>query len=141
MEEAMSLLADAREEASAKRVAEKRILIVDDDELFARSTARLLSMYHYHSTCVTSSDDALDEMEKWTPDLIIMDILMPDLDGFRLALEVRSHPTLKHVPIVFISGVDKTDAATRVFSVGGNDYLQKPIEASELIAKLKLYMG
>jgi CheY-like chemotaxis protein len=141
MEEAMKLLGDARRLAAAKKEAERRILIVDDDELFARSTARLLGMYHFQATCVGSADEAIAAMEKVRPDLIMMDILMPEFDGFRLALEVRDHPELKDIPIVFISGVDRDDVTEKILSVGDSDFLQKPIEAADLIAKLKTYMG
>ena len=141
LETAMSALADARAKAVADRNARRHVLIADDDELFAMSTARVLGMYRFDTTYVTNAEQALAAVERRVPDLVILDVMMPGLDGYRLALEMKARPELKHIPLVFISALEKDDTASKVFASGGNAFLQKPIEASDLIKTLKLYLG
>jgi CheY-like chemotaxis protein len=114
---------------------------VDDDELFAMSTARVLGMFHFKTTCVSTADEAIGVIDRETPDLVILDIMMPGRDGYRLGRELKGRADLKHIPIVFISALERDETLDKVFASGGSEFLQKPIEASDLIKTIKIYLG
>lgn len=141
LETAVAALSEARAAASEDRESRRRVLIVDDDELFAMSTARLLSRYHFDAVFVSKADEALEFISRQIPDLVILDIMMPGLDGYRLGLEMKSRSELKHIPMIFISALDGNEISARVFASGGNSFLRKPVEASELINTLNWYLG
>jgi CheY-like chemotaxis protein len=141
LDQAMSSLSEARAKASADRELSRSVLIVDDDELFAMSTARVLGMFHFKTTCVSTADEALGVIEREIPDLVILDIMMPGHDGYRLGRALKSRADLKHIPIVFISALERDETLAKVLASGGSEFLQKPIEAADLIKTIKSYLG
>ncbi len=140
LEQAMATLSEARAKAAANQESRRHVLIVDDDELFAMSTARVLGMFHFKTTCVSTADEALAVIEREPPDLVILDIMMPGHDGFRLGRELKNRADLKHIPIVFISALERDETLNKVFASGGSEFLQKPIEAADLIKTIKIYL-
>ena len=108
-----------------------KILVVEDDRALNRSVCSFLNNNGYESTGCLSAEEAYDEMYKTTFDLIISDIMMPDIDGFEFAKTVR---TLNNdIPILFMTARDDFASKQRGFRIGIDDYMTKPIDLEELL--------
>lgn len=116
---------------------EKHILIIDDDEDFSFIISEMLESYGYRVTCAKDSETAFDLMAKNTYHLLLLDINLPDGDGFALCQEFRQMST---VPIIFASA--RTSESDRItgFTIGGDDYLPKPYSMQELLARINALM-
>jgi two-component system KDP operon response regulator KdpE len=114
-----------------------RILIVDDDE----STLDLLSIQlkaeGYQVETAASGADALQRVDRQLPDLILLDLLMPDIDGLAVCRAVR---TFSDVPIVVLSAVGLEDKKVEALDLGADDYLTKPVGARELKARVRSWL-
>jgi len=118
-----------------------RLLIVDDDE-FQRETIRtLLQPEHYALTFAVNGMDALRQASVCTPDLILMDILMPGMDGM-LTTQMLKHDTKLHrIPIIIITGQNQRNIVTQCIDLGASDYILKPFNQEILIRKIKKVLG
>jgi sigma-B regulation protein RsbU (phosphoserine phosphatase) len=84
--------------------------------------------------------EALDLIDKFTPDLILLDVNMPQLDGFNVCQKIKSMETVKDVPIIFITARGDTESIIRGFEVGGADYIVKPFDPMELTARVRTHL-
>ena len=89
----------------------------------------------------SNGKQALDLAEKTTPDLILMDIMMPGGDGIETCKKLKEHAHLKNIPIIFISAKSEPEDIIRGFEVGGSDYVLKPFNSSELLAESEKSFG
>ena len=90
-------------------------------------------------TC-SDPERALEVVNNELPDLIILDVLMPNLDGFELCRRIRAHPALQFTPVIFVTRRGDLEERVRGLEVGGNDYIQKPFEPQELIARVRSHL-
>src|SRR5512144_678734 len=111
-----------------------RILIVDDTPTNVKLLADLLSVNGFAVLTADSGRDALARAAVDSPDLILLDIMMPDLDGFTVCERLKANAALQDVPVIFLTALYETLDKVRAFSVGGVDYLTKPFEPRELLA-------
>ncbi len=111
-----------------------KILVVDDEADINRSVCSYLNKNGFEAICALSANDAYDEMYKNTFDLIISDIMMPNIDGFEFAKTVRE--LNKDVPILFVSARDDFSAKQKGFAAGIDDYMVKPIDLDELLLRI-----
>jgi DNA-binding NarL/FixJ family response regulator len=112
----------------------KRLLIVDDEPNLLRAVAACLRAEKYEVITARSGQEALLHLAESVPDLIVSDIRMPGIDGYRLARQLRSAPRTALVPIVFLTAKDQTADRIEGFRAGVDAYLTKPFEPAELIA-------
>ena len=112
----------------------KRLLVVDDEPNLLRAVAACLKTEDYEVSTARSGHEALVQLAEAVPDLIISDIRMPGMDGYRLARQLRGSPRTALVPIVFLTAKDETADRIEGFRAGVDAYLTKPFEADELIA-------
>ncbi|HUJ24588.1 MAG TPA: diguanylate cyclase [Myxococcales bacterium] len=117
-----------------------RVLVVDDDPFSARLVDSVLRTAGFQSSFVTDPAKAFDTILRETPDLIILDVVMPGMDGFRLCQRVRAHPGLQVTPIVFVTRKGDVEQRVRGLQVGGNDYVAKPFEPQELVARVRSHI-
>ncbi|MBO5373967.1 MAG: response regulator transcription factor [Clostridia bacterium] len=111
-----------------------KILVVEDDGDLNRSVCSFLNHSGYEATGVLGAEDAYDEMYKTTFDLIVSDIMMPNIDGFEFVSTVR---TLNNdIPILFMTARDDFASKQRGFRVGVDDYMIKPIDLDELFLRI-----
>lgn len=121
----------------------KRILVVDDDA----GTTRLLKLNleqtnEYEVRTENNARAALAAAEEFQPDLILLDVLMPGLDGGQLASHLQANPKLKSVPIVFLTGMaTKAEVRQRGGLIGGLFFLAKPASLGEVVGCLKEHLG
>lgn len=110
-----------------------KILIIDDDEDLSMIISDMLENYGYQVTCAVDSDSAFDLLSNNTYHIILLDINLPDSDGFKLCKELRRTST---IPVIFASArTSETDRITG-FDIGGDDYLSKPYSMKELLSRV-----
>ena len=112
----------------------KRLLVVDDEPNLLRAVAACLKAEDYEVNTARNGNDALIQLAESVPDLIISDIRMPGMDGYKLARQLRGSPRTALVPIVFLTAKDETADRIEGFRAGIDAYLTKPFEPEELIA-------
>ncbi|MDF2667878.1 MAG: response regulator transcription factor [Paenibacillus sp.] len=115
----------------------KTILVVDDDPDINELLKLSLSREGYNIIPAFRGSDAIVSMEKFNPDLIILDVLLPDMDGFELCRVLRK---TSNVPILFLSCKDDDSDKVLGLGLGGDDYISKPFSPIELVARVKAHM-
>ncbi len=112
------------------------ILIVDDDVEALKLIGIMLERKGHDIQAATSGQQALKRVSQITPDLMILDIMMPDMDGYELAQRLRDQPDTSEIPILFFTA--KSDISDKIagFEAGGDDYLTKPIHPAELLSRV-----
>lgn len=113
-----------------------KVLIVDDEPANLRILGSLLQQKHLDVSFANSAAQALESLKYRIPDLFLLDIMMPQVDGYDLALRLRSFPQTEGIPIIFISALDDTDSKVKGFDVGGADYISKPFHPQEVVARV-----
>ena len=111
-----------------------RILLVDDDRQTRLKLSRNLESEGYTVGVAQGGRQALDMLESESFDLIILDILMPEVDGFTVLSQVKATPALSEIPVVVISAVDDPDSIEKCRQLGAAEYLIKPVSAEHLNA-------
>lgn len=116
------------------------ILIVDDasDNLLVLS--ELLTSQGYIVYAVKSGSHAIKKLENSTPDIILLDINMPQMDGFETCKRIKEIPHVANVPIIFISVYNEVDNIVKAFKLGGVDYITKPFKGEEVIARVETHL-
>src|ERR1041385_5572337 len=112
----------------------KRLLVVDDEPNLLRAVAACLKAEDYEVSTARSGLEALLQLAETVPDLIVSDIRMPGMDGYKLARQLRGSPRTALIPIVFLSAKDETADRIEGFRAGIDAYITKPFEPDELIA-------
>ncbi|HUM17559.1 MAG TPA: adenylate/guanylate cyclase domain-containing protein [Candidatus Nitrosotalea sp.] len=118
----------------------ERILVVDDTPANIQTVAAILKGQGYQLSVATNGKQALDVIEKIRPDLILLDVMMPELDGFETCQRIKSTVAWRDIPIIFLTA--KTDTADLVkgFEMGAVDYVGKPFNAHELLARVNTHL-
>jgi DNA-binding response OmpR family regulator len=114
-----------------------RVLIVDDDPPSLKMNSYLLREEGYEVVTVTSGADALQTLEEQTIDLVILDVMMPTMDGHETLRRLRQR---YDVPVIYLSAKGETADRVRGLEIGADDYLAKPFDPSELLARVKSVM-
>ena len=112
------------------------ILIIEDDEIVARTIERCLRGNEFQVNVANSGVAGLKAAHRKVPDLVILDVIMPGMDGFTVCKEMREDPILKDVPILFLTAKIKPEDAIVGLSLGADDYLRKPFNVDELLLRV-----
>ncbi len=113
-----------------------RVLIVDDDPSIRLICREVLELGGYQVRDAGSANAALAEARRFRPDMIVLDVLMPGIDGYRCAELIRADPAIGMAPIMFLSARGDTADKVRAFRSGAEDYMVKPFDAAELLARV-----
>ena len=117
----------------------KKILVIDDDHLTTEILATCLESEHFEVVSAADGEEGLEKAKGIKPDLIILDILMPKMNGYTFVRRLKFDIELRHIPVIILSGQDKMKD---LFAIEGiSDYLVKPLKEDELLAKVKKYLG
>jgi putative two-component system response regulator len=116
-----------------KKPTEKRIVVVDDDPLINEAISKLLSDAGYTVATMTDSTKAMEAIFHIKPDLVILDVAMPDVDGIELARQLQENPKTAPIPIVFLSAVSGTDVRLNTYKSGGTIFIAKPFEQQTVL--------
>jgi signal transduction histidine kinase len=113
------------------------VLLVDDQPANLQVLSKLLSDQGYRVRAVTSGARALEAARLLPPECILLDVAMPEMDGFETCRALRVVPELVGVPVIFITAFDDTEHKVRAFQAGGRDYVTKPFQAEEVLARVE----
>ncbi len=111
---------------------ERKILIFEDDVVTSHLMLNIMSKAGYRAFMAKDGLEGIDIALKIKPDLILMDIEMPHLDGYETTQKMKSMPELAHIPVVFVSSKTSQEDAGKAFEFGGVSYLKKPIMPKQL---------
>jgi chemosensory pili system protein ChpA (sensor histidine kinase/response regulator) len=109
------------------------VLVVDDSITMRKVTARLLERHHMHVLTAKDGVDALEQLQNHVPDVAVLDIEMPRMDGYELARHIRHTPDFKHIPIIMITSRIGEKHREHARQIGVNRYLGKPYQETELL--------
>jgi DNA-binding response OmpR family regulator len=114
-----------------------KIMIVDDDIQATTLLEKILSVEGYESVSVNESTKAVQTAKSTNPDLFLLDLMMPDPDGFKLCRILRADPYFAKTPIIIVTALDDSDSRVVAYGAGANDYITKPFHIDELSHKIK----
>lgn len=118
-------------------MASWRILLAEDEALMAMMMVDMLSELPVEVTVAKNGREALDLVGKSRPDLILLDAMMPELDGFEVAAALKSDPTTQDIPIIFLTARVRVEDKVRGLELGAEDYLIKPVRREEMLARVR----
>ncbi|MEU6714904.1 response regulator transcription factor [Nonomuraea sp. NPDC046802] len=113
---------------------ESRLLIVEDDPNILELLAASLRFAGFDVTTAKSGLDAVTAVQRHRPDLVVLDVMLPDLDGFEIVRRLRGGGL--HTPVVFLTARDETEDKIRGLTIGGDDYVTKPFSLEEVVARI-----
>ena len=118
------------------------VLIVDDVATNRQYLAMILGeLDKYEIRLVSNGIDALEYIKKESPDLVLLDIMMPEMDGYEVAGRLKADQSTCEIPILFITAVTGTENIIKAFEIGGVDYINKPFNKQELLARVSVHIG
>jgi formate hydrogenlyase transcriptional activator len=120
--------------------APREILVVDDTAASLRLLTDLLAQHGYRARPASDGTLALESVAAKTPDLILLDVRMPGLDGYEVCRRLKADEKSSHVPVIFISAFGDTGQKVTGFEAGGVDYITKPFEAEEVLARVRTHL-
>jgi DNA-binding response OmpR family regulator/DNA-binding CsgD family transcriptional regulator len=116
------------------------IMVVDDNPDSLTLLSNILSEQGFQVRQALNGRLALAAVTQQPPDLFVLDIRMPEMDGFELCRQLKNDDMTCNVPVIFISGLDDSDDKVKAFEIGGQDYITKPFEDTEVLARVKLHL-
>jgi DNA-binding response OmpR family regulator len=119
----------------------KKVLLLDDKTVFRR-LFRIFLNDDYNVESAENGLEALSMMSKgYKPDVIVSDIMMPEMDGIQFLKQLKSSGHLKDIPVIMLSSIDKSLEKVKVLNLGATDYLEKPFNPSELKARIEIQIN
>ena len=115
----------------------KRILIVDDESVNIKILKQILSL-DYNVSAATDGPDAIEAAEEILPDIILLDIVMPDMDGYTVISKLKSNEKTKDIPVIFLTAMTSPGDETKGFNLGASDYIFKPFSADLLLRRVEM---
>ena len=117
------------------------ILIVDDQEQNLRIVGTVLTMMGYEIIAATSAEQAFKRLSARTPDLILLDLLMPGIDGLETCRRLKADPRWADLPVIFLSAADDKNLVVQALESGGVDYVTKPFNKAELLSRVRTHLA
>ncbi|MBW1994402.1 MAG: response regulator, partial [Deltaproteobacteria bacterium] len=113
------------------------LLIVDDDPLNVKLMAKKLSQHQYNILMAYDGETAIAKARAESPDLVLLDIMMPGLSGYEVTEILKKDPNTKDIPIILVTALDGTDDKIKGLEAGADEFLNKPVNTAELLARVK----
>ena len=123
-----------------KQETKPKVLVVDDSEFELQLVDFILQEKNYQTELAGNGTDALIILETLTPDLILLDIILPDFDGFEVCKKLKTIDKLKDIPVIFFTSLSNIDDIVKGFEAGGVDYVTKPFNTDELLVRIKTHL-
>jgi PAS domain S-box-containing protein len=117
-----------------------KILIVDDELQVQKLLKHFLQRTHYQVRLADTGEQALHEAEHWLPDLILLDIMMPRMDGIETCKHLKQNVLTQNIPIIFLTALYEVGDKLKAFDAGGVDYVTKPVAKQELLARINIHL-
>ena len=113
-----------------------KIMVVDDDEEFTKLYESVLQMSGFDTTAINQSTVAIEMAYLIKPDIFVIDLMMPDIDGFQLCRMLRKDPNFKRTPIIIVTALNDEDSKMVAMGAGATDYLTKPFHIDVLKSRI-----
>jgi len=117
------------------------VLIVDDEPFNVDVLQQELEESDYQIITASNGQEALQQIKKHQPDLILLDLMMPVLDGFAVLSQIKGDNDLRDIPVIIVSAADDSKSIVKGIKQGADDYITKPIDAEHLKKKVKEHLG
>lgn len=114
-----------------------RVLVVDDILPNVKLLEAKLSREYYHVVTATSGEEALQKIEKESPDIVLLDVMMPGMDGFEVCRRIKENPRTAHIPVVMVTALTDSTDRVRGLQAGADDFLSKPVNDTALMARVR----
>jgi putative two-component system response regulator len=114
-----------------------RILLADSEKGTLKYLGRVLKDHNYNYIVATNGMETIQKVKSYDPDLILLDVIMPKMDGFEICKRLKSDPSTQHIPVIILTSPTDKKMRARGISAGANDYVTKPVERLELIVRIK----
>lgn len=115
----------------------KRVLIVDDEVNIVISLEFLLEQAGYHVRVAHNGEEGLEKIATFEPDLVLLDVMMPRMNGFEVCSRVRENPAWQHIKIVMLTAKGREVEITKGLALGANAYITKPFSTKDLLAQVR----
>lgn len=115
----------------------QKILLADDDPIIIKFLGMVLDKNKYDFAVATNGMEAIEKAKSYGPDLILLDVMMPQIDGFEVCRRLKNDPATQHIPIIIITALADREPRVKGLSAGANDFLTKPIDRVELMVRAK----
>jgi len=122
-------------------VRQQRIVVADDDPIVVRFLSALFRDEGFDVRTAEDGEKALQVIREFVPDLVILDLVMPYRDGFEVCQKLRARAETRCTPVIILSMKEKEQDALRAFEIGADDYIRKPFNALELVARARKLMA
>jgi two-component system cell cycle response regulator DivK len=122
-------------------MAGKRILAIEDHEENRRLLRDLLTSFGYELSEAVTGEDGLTSAEADPPDLILMDIQLPGIDGYEVTRRIKANPALRGIPVIAVTSYALSGDDVKAFAAGCDAYVTKPFDPAELLEKIRGYLG
>jgi DNA-binding response OmpR family regulator len=119
----------------------KKIMVVDDDEDFTNLYKTTLRVAGFEATAVNQSSIAIEMAYLVKPDIFVIDLMMPEINGFQLCKMLRADPVFSRTPIIIVTALTDADSKKIAADAGANDYLTKPFHIDELNSRINALLG
>src|ERR1700680_3695796 len=117
-----------------------RILVVDDNEVNAELLIAMLASEHYFVSTAADGFEALAKIAAEKPDIVLLDVMMPGLDGFEACRRIKADPVMADIPVIMVTALSDVDDLVRGFEVGADDFVTKPFNGLALMARVRLQL-
>ena len=114
-----------------------RILIADDDAFIRRPLEWILQQEGFEAETAADGDECIEQLRSAPPDLLILDVMMPGLDGFEICRRMKDDPRLREVPVILLSARGREHDRDRGLALGASEYLTKPYSPSDLLLRIR----
>ena len=118
-------------------MAHEKIMVVDDEEDIQELVRYNLERNGYEVSCVSSGEEAIDEIRSFRPDLLILDLMLPGIDGFEVCRTLKNDPKAEHIPIVMLTAKGEESDVVTGLELGAEDYIVKPFSPQVLLARAR----
>jgi DNA-binding response OmpR family regulator len=118
-----------------------RVMIVDDERQNRELLGIMLAPEGFAVVTAASGADALALVAREPPDIVLLDVMMPGLDGYQVAAALKGDAATRHIPVILLTGLDDAQARTLGSTAGADDFLSRPVDREELCARLRALTG
>ncbi len=118
-----------------------KILVIDDEKLLVKSTCMALTYYDFSTESALSGKEGLSIAAECHPDLVLLDIMMPEMDGWQVLALLKENEATKNIPVIIFTAKEYSDGKSLAEKHGAVDFIAKPFELEDLVAILGKYIG
>ncbi len=121
-------------------MSRSRILLVDDEPDIVETVSFMLQSRNYQVSVASGGQEGIEKAREEHPDLLLLDIMMPDIDGYDVCMKLKGDADTKDIPIIMLTAKGESEAVLKSHSLGADDYVVKPFSLPTLLSKLKKFL-